>query len=176
MHHSLKLYSRYQEAILSYYILQAKGVRIPLLGNFIRLVAEAYGRNFHAAYLLTLEEASKILDASSKLLLGPCSCRKIFKKCNNPLDAEILIGLGAEIFKENRPGNYKEISRQEAREVLQACEERRLLHTLVKCRKDFYALCNCCPCCCVPLRLKKDYRIASAWVREDNILDILGGA
>jgi len=34
----------------------------------------------------------------------------------------------------------------------------------------FYAICNCCSCCCVPLRLKKEYGIGNALVRSDDIV------
>lgn len=33
------------------------------------------------------------------------------------------------------------------------------------------AICNCCPCCCVPLRLRKDYGIKGALVRDASLLD-----
>lgn len=171
MHHSLRLYSRYREILLRYYIFQAKWTRIPLLGNVVRAVAGAYGRNSHNAYLLTLEEANQLIDVSRKLSLGPCCCRKVFRNCDNPVNVEIVVGLGTNVFTEERRGDYKEISKQEARDILLACHERRLLHTIVRCGQDFYAICNCCPCCCVPMRLKQNYGIANALARMDNIVE-----
>ncbi len=172
MHHSLRLYSKYRAVVLKYYIFLAKWVHLPFLGKIVRAIAQAYGRNWHRAYLLTLEEANKVIDISHKLFLGPCACRQVFKNCTNPRDTEILVGLGAPAVYEGRPGDYWEISKAEAKEVLLACHERKLLPTLVKCGQDFYALCHCCSCCCVPLRLKKNYGIPNALVRVDNIIEV----
>ena len=171
MHHTLRLYSKYRELFLRYYIFQAKWTRLPLLGKVVRAVAQAYGRNSHSSYLLTLEEAGQVIDASRKLSVGPCCCRKVFKGCDNPIDVEIMVGLGTNVFTEGRPGDYREISKQEAKDILLACHERRLLHTLVRCGEEFYAICNCCRCCCVPLRLRQDYRIGSASSRADDIVE-----
>jgi hypothetical protein len=140
MHHSLRLYGKYREIFLRYYIFQAKWTRIPLIGNVIRAAAEAYGRNSHNAYLITLEEANQLIDMSRKLLQGPCSCRKVFKNCDNPIDVEIVIGLGTNVFTEERRADYKEISKQEARDIILDCHERRLIHTVVRCGQDFYAI------------------------------------
>jgi len=73
MHHSLRLYSRYRELFLRYYIFQARWTRIPLLGRLVRWVANAYSRNIEGAYLLTPSEAAAIVDCSEGLSLGPCT-------------------------------------------------------------------------------------------------------
>lgn len=175
MHHALKFYSRYRESFLRYYIFQAKWTRLPIIGEMVRSIAQAYGKKRHSVYLLSLEQAFEIIGLSTRLALGPCSCRKVFKKCDNPASAEILIGTGVDIFAGNRLGDCREITKQEAIEVLTACHEKHLLHTLVKCGENFYALCNCCSCCCVPLRLKRDYGIGSAFSKADNIVELFSG-
>ena len=58
----------------------------------------------------------------------------------------------------------------EAKEVLKDCHQRGLVHTIIKCRHDFYAICNCCSCCCVPLRLSKQYGIGNAIYRHRDIV------
>jgi len=171
----MRLYSRYREFFLRYYIFQSSWTRIPLIGNLVRKVANAFGRKRHAAYLLTLQEANDIVDNATGLALGPCTCRDVFKNCDNPIDAEIMVGLTRNVFIEERPDDYREITRQEAKDILKQCHERGLIHTIVKCQQNFYAICNCCPCCCVPLRLSKKYGIGNALVRNDNIVLELKG-
>jgi hypothetical protein len=173
MHHSLKLYSRYRELALRYYIFQAKWTRIPLIGRLVRKVANAYGKNVSAAYLLNLHEANEIVDNSDGLALGPCTCRAVFKNCDNPINTEIIVGFSRNIFMEGRPHDYREITKQEAKDILKQCHQNGLIHTIVHWQHDFYAICNCCPCCCVPLRLLKKYGIGNALVREDNIVEKL---
>jgi len=170
MHHSMRLYSRYRELTLKYYIFQAKWTRIPVIGRLVRTVANLYGNKASAAYLLTLEEASEIVDLAEGLALGPCTCRTVFHNCDKPINTEIMLGLGRNIFMQERPHDYREITRQEAKEILRQCHQDGLIHTIVKCRDNFYAICNCCSCCCVPLRLNKLYGIGNALVRNKDIV------
>ena len=170
MHHTLRLYSRYRESVLKFYIFMARWTNIPLIGGLVRGVANFYGKRGSAAYLLTLAEAEEIVGISEGLALGPCDCRAVFRNCDNPINSEIMVGLNRNVFIEERPHNYREITIQEARDVLRQCHQRGLIPTIVKCRQDFYAICNCCSCCCVPLRLSKKYGIGNALGRSNDIV------
>lgn len=170
MHHSLRLYSKYRELFLRYYIFQSKWTKIPLVGRLVRTVANAYGTKVEQAYLITTSDAEEIVDIAEGLALGPCTCRSVFRNCDNPINAEIMLGLTENVFMEERPHDYREITKDEAKALLRQCHKRGLIHTIIKCRQDFYAICNCCSCCCVPLRLNKKYGIGNALVRNDNIV------
>lgn len=170
MHHSLKIYSRYRELILRYYIFQAKWTKIPLVGKLVRLVANKFGENVEQGYLLTTSEAEMIVDCSIKLALGPCTCREVFKNCNNSVNTELMVGFVQDVFIEERPHDYREITKQEAKDVLRECRQKGLVHTIMKFQKNFYAMCNCCTCCCVPLRLSKKYGIGNALTRHEDIV------
>ena len=172
MHHSLRFYSRHRELFLRYYIFQAKWTAIPLVGGLVRCVANLYGNRLHRAYVLTTAKAEQIVDSAAGLALGPCDCRRVFRNCDGPIEAEIMLGLSRNAFVQEHPNDYREITRDEAREILRRCHEKGLIHTIVKCREDFYAICNCCPCCCVPLRLSKRYGIGNALARSDNIVQL----
>ncbi len=143
MHHSLRLYSRHREWALKFYIFWARWTRIPMIGRLVRRVANTYGRNMEGAYLLTPGEAEEIVDISERLALGPCTCRAVFRNCDNPINSEIMVGLSQNIFIEERPHDYRDITRQEARDILRQCHQKGLIHTIIKCRDDFYAICNC---------------------------------
>ena len=103
MHHSLRVYSRYRELFLRYYIFQAKWTGLPLIGKLVRKVANLYGKRASGAYLRTLQEANEIIDNSDGLALGPCTCRIVFKNCENPTNTEIMLSLGHNIFFNGRP-------------------------------------------------------------------------
>jgi hypothetical protein len=171
MHHTLKIYGRYREFFLKYYIFQAKWTRIPVIGRLVRWVANSYGKKSSSAYLLTLDEAIEIVESAKELALGPCDCRSVFHNCDNPINVEIMIGLTQNIFMTERPSQYQEIDKQKAIEILQDCHQRGLIHTVVRCRNDFYAICNCCSCCCVPLRLNRKYGIGNALIRNPDIVE-----
>jgi hypothetical protein len=170
MHHTLRFYSRHRELFLRYYIWQASWTRIPLIGGLVRSVANLYGNRQHRAYVLTTAEAEEVIDCAEGLALGPCDCRRVFRNCDNPIETEIMLGLSRNVFVAERPNDYRAITSGEAKEILRRCHEKGLIHTIVKCRNDFYAICNCCPCCCVPLRLKSRYGIGNALARSDDIV------
>ncbi|MBI2854036.1 MAG: ferredoxin-like protein [Chloroflexi bacterium] len=170
MHHTLRMYSRHREWFLRYYIFQAKWTRIPLIGWLVRAVGNLYGTKASAAYVLTLEEANEIIDSSGGLVVGPCTCRAIFKKCDRPLETEILIGATRNVFVAERPHCHHVITKEEAKDIMRRCHELGLVHTIIKCRENFYAVCNCCSCCCVPTRLRKKYGMGKALVRKADIV------
>jgi hypothetical protein len=170
MHHSLRLYSKHRQGVLKFYMFGAKMTRIPLIGRLVRWVANAYGRNMEGAYLLTTDEAELIVDIARGVAVGRCDCRDVFKNCDNPLDAEILLGPTRHIFMEHMPHDSREITKKEAKGILRDCHRRGLVHSMIKCKNDFYAICNCCTCCCVPLRMIKLYGIGDALSRKEDIV------
>jgi len=174
MHHSMKLYSRHRELFLRYYIWQAKWTRIPLVGRLVRRVANLYGGRLHGAYVLSTAEAERVVDIAGEVALGPCSCRQVFRNCDNPIDTEIMVSLERNAFVTERPQEYRRITAEQAKEVLRQCHQRGLIHTIIRCRGDFYAICNCCNCCCVPLRLSKRYGIGKSLTRSPDIVAKFG--
>ena len=170
MHHSLRIYSRYRNWFLRYYIFQARWTKIPLIGQAVRGVANLYSNKASKAYLLTLSEAEQIVDNSAGVALGKCDCRTTFHNCDNPKDTEILLGLTRDVFLTERPHDFHEITKDEAKEVIRQCHQKGLIHTIIEYRHNFYALCNCCSCCCVPYRLNKKYGIGNALTRNGDIV------
>ena len=170
MHHSLRFYSGHREIVIKSYMFFARWTKIPLIGRLVRRVANAYGRNMEGGYLLTTDEAEQIVDSAEGVALGPCTCRAVFRNCDNPIDVEIMLGPTRHIFMEHMPHDSHEITKEEARDILRDCHRRGLIHTIIKCREDYYAICNCCSCCCVPLRLSKQYGIGKALTRNANIV------
>ena len=170
MHHSLRFYSGHRESILKAYMFFAGWTKIPLAGRLVRWVANAYGRNMEGGYLLTTDEAERIVDSAEGVALGPCTCRAVFRNCDNPIDVEIMLGPTRHIFMEHMPHDSHEITKEEAKDILRDSHRRGLIHTIIKCREDYYAICNCCSCCCVPLRLSKQYGIGKALTRNANIV------
>lgn len=169
MHHTLRFYGQNQHSVLKMYMRLAQWTRVPVIGGLVRFIANTYGKRFHHGYVLSLDEAERIIDAAKSVAIGVCACRHVFHNCEGPEMSEIVIGTGAEVFPEVRSGEFKYVSKEEAKKVLRECHELKFVHTIQKCRDDFYAICNCCSCCCVPLRLLRDHGVGSALVREKDI-------
>lgn len=171
MHHTLKFYGGHRNAVLRLYMFFAGWTKIPLLGRLVRKVANLYGRNLHRAYLLTPAEAEELINIAGGVAAAPCTCRKLYQKCSHPTDNEILLGPTQHILQHAMlTQGSREISKEEAGEILRDSHRRGLILTIVKCRGDFYAICSCCSCCCVPLRLSKQYGIGEVLVRHKDIV------
>lgn len=172
MHHTFKLYSKNRDFVLRVYMFFARWTKIPLLGQLVRWVASKYGSNMHGAYLLTPSEAEELVSIAEGVAAAPCTCRNLYKKCDNPADNEILLGPTRHIHQHAMTTrDSREITRDEAGEILRDSHRRGLILTIIKCRGDFYAICSCCSCCCVPLRLNKQYGIGGALVRHKDIVE-----
>ena len=171
MHHALRFYSAHSEIVIRMYMFGAKFTRLPVVGRLVKVLMNWYAVTQHAAWFLTPEEAKKVIDAATSIALGDCTCRKVFKNCSNPIRTDIVIGIGYNVFTEVRTDEYEEITKEEAKKIIDDCSKRRLVQSLMKCRDDVYAICNCCPCCCVPLRLRRDYGIKNVWSKDKSVLD-----
>jgi len=157
---------------LRFYLFWAAWARIPLLGLAVKAVGNWWGRKLEGALLLKTSEAEQIVDMATQLAVGPCACRELSRKCDNPVQAEIMLGMDGNAFVTERPQDYRAISKDDAKNILRDCRDRGLIHTIIACRGDFYAICNCCACCCVPLRLSKAYGIKNAVVRDEQVVEL----
>jgi hypothetical protein len=176
MHHTLKFYNANRPNILRFYMFFAAGTRIPLLGRLVRKMSNVYGRREHHAYLLTPAEAEELVAIAGGVAAATCTCRTLYHKCSHPTDNEILLAPSHHVLLETLPHDSQEISREKALETLRDSQRRGLILTVLKCHGDFYAICSCCSCCCVPLRLSKQYRIGEALVRHKDIVQEFKGS
>ena len=170
MHHSLRLYARNQHRLIHLYMDLASLTKIPLIGHLVRWTANAYARLGHSGYYLSLTEAEQIVDAADSVSLGPCSCRDEFKNCDNPVMSEIVLGKGGREVYASRFKEFRHISAEEAKKVLREAHSRHLTQSIMRCGSHFYAICNCCTCCCVPSRLKSQFGVGLALVRNRNVV------
>ena len=170
MHHTLKFYNANRTFVLRLYMFGARCTRIPLIGGLVRKFANAYARAEHRAYLLTGEEAAQLVSLAAGLAASKCTCRTIFHNCNHPRDNEILLAPSRHVLLETLPGGAQEITPVKAMDILKDSQRRGLVLTVAQCRGDYYAICSCCTCCCVPLRFSKRYNIGEALVRHKDIV------
>jgi hypothetical protein len=170
MHHTLKFYNANRQWTLRLYMFFAAFTRLPLIGGMVRNLGNAYGRSQHRAYLLTSREAEALVNTAGGMASSACTCRTLYHKCSHPRDNEILLAPSLHVLRETMPKGACEITREKAAEILRDSRQRGLVLTILRCRGDFYAICSCCSCCCVPLRLSKRYGIGEVLVRHKDIL------
>ena len=112
-------------------------------------------------------------------IMHTCICRHAEKCQDYPVNLGCLF-LGEAALGIN-PQLGRRVAKGEALEHAQRCREAGLVHLIGRNKLDtvwlgvgpgskLLTICNCCPCCCVPMRLKQNYRIGSALTRVDNIV------
>jgi hypothetical protein len=170
MHHTLRLYGKHQNRLIHVYIYLARLTNIPLLGGMVRWVANVYAIHGHSGYYLTLMEAERIVDIARSVFLGPCSCRREFHNCNHPVMSEIVLGNGSSEVYATRQKELRPVSKDEAKEILRQAHRERLTQSIMRCGDHFYAICSCCTCCCVPNRLRRQFGIGLALVRNTHVV------
>lgn len=99
------------------------------------------------------EKISEIIEANSKFAVAECICRKearmLDQGCDKLLESCLSFGVAADFYIEN--GLAREITKQEALQVLNKAEEDGLVHFSSNHMGDKMFICNCCSCCCKAL-------------------------
>lgn len=93
-----------------------------------------------------------ILNNPEKIAVLECPCRASKKNPCLPLDVCLIIGEPfADFILEHHPGRSRRVSADEAASILEQEHERgHVQHAFFKdaMLNRFYAICNCCSCCC----------------------------
>lgn len=145
-------------------------------GGSARKIKEEFAESYHGK-VLSLDQARKLVTVNKDIELGDlkkvipyskarnlilnnpdhivvleCPCRTSRKNPCLPLEVCLLVGEPfARFVNDHHPGRSRWISRKEAIDILQAASKRGHVHNAFF--KDamldrFYAICNCCSCCC----------------------------
>ncbi len=99
------------------------------------------------------EKASEIIESHTRFAVAECICRKearmVGSGCDKLLETCLTFGQGADFYIENGLG--REISKEEARQILLRAEEDGLIHFSSNHSGERLFICNCCGCCCKAL-------------------------
>jgi Fe-S-cluster-containing hydrogenase component 2 len=101
----------------------------------------------------TYEKVSEIIESSARFAVSECICRKeaamLGHGCDKLLEACMMFDMAADYYIEN--GFGREISKEEARQILAKAEEDGLVHHSSNHLGKKIFICNCCGCCCKAL-------------------------
>jgi len=112
--------------------------------------------------VLHFDSAMGIVDRAETLAVTKCTCRLTAKKCDGPQDVCIQLDRAADYALKR--GTGREISKEEAREILKQSVEAGLVHVTDNRADHGHIICNCCPCCCIvlPIILRSKKRVLLA--------------
>ncbi len=103
------------------------------------------------------EEISKYLNENSIFSVSPCSCRtdrEVMGEGCGHLKEDMCIQMGHAAEYYIRTGRARQITREEAFEIIKKAEEDGLMHEIPNTDGSgkTHAICNCCGCGCLSLR------------------------
>lgn len=113
------------------------------------------------------EKLSTYLNKYDKFSLSDCSCRAarrhIDEGCGH-LEHEVCLQMGSGAEYYINTGRAREITREEAEEVIRKAEEMGLMHEMphTEERGEALALCNCCGCSCFSMRIATMFKTPDA--------------
>jgi Pyruvate/2-oxoacid:ferredoxin oxidoreductase delta subunit len=102
-----------------------------------------------------------VLKGPPGVTLLECPCRHARENPCGPTDVCMVVGDGS-FTLEHHPQRSRRASQEEALEILQAERERGHVHTAYfkdACGDRFYAICNCCKCCCGGIEAMVKYEV-----------------
>lgn len=117
------------------------------------------GNSHRASY----EEVSKYLNENTIFTCSPCSCRtdrEVMGEGCGHLKEDMCIQMGHAAEYYIRTGRGREITREEAFEIIDRAEENGLMHQIpnIDGSGKTHAICNCCGCSCLSLRSGTMYK------------------
>lgn len=122
------------------------------------------------------EEVSKYINESDVISVSNCSCRTareaMGEGCGH-LKEDMCIQLGEAAEYYIRTGRGRKVTKQEAFDILKRAEENGLVHEIPNMDGPgkTHAICNCCGCGCLSLRLAELYKDSDV-VRSNYVAEV----
>jgi NAD-dependent dihydropyrimidine dehydrogenase PreA subunit len=115
--------------------------------------------------VMTHDEIEEFIDGlpeGSEIAVGPCRCREANHVCDHPLETDIVILTGAHAWKRVF-SEYRFITKEEALKITRECSELGMVHNVMRHMHvdghiNYFAICNCCGCACIPILGYKRYK------------------
>jgi ferredoxin len=97
-----------------------------------------------------LSEIKEILEKSQRIAVQDCGCRTRLDNCDSPREVCFSINYYADEVLDTGEYGSKEITIEEALDVLRRSHEVGLVHMAYTMKGDDvpFLICSCCPCCC----------------------------
>jgi len=106
---------------------------------------------------------SIVLNNPHNIVVYECPCRGLKKNPCQPTDVCLVIGDPfVDLLRLFQPFRSRRIAPEEALRILREEDERGHVHTAWFKRTmldRFYAICNCCKCCCLGMKFMAEYRM-----------------
>ncbi len=112
---------------------------------------------------LLLEEALAQVDQAELHAVVHCDCRCSTQGCKRMIEACIRLDDGARYTLERGLG--RQVSRDECKSIVLKTDRDGLMHIGTRQYRKLFGFCNCCTCCCFPLRASGQLQSARVYPR-----------
>ena len=164
----MRIFARYIEVPLLHLSYLACVGRLKFLSRFfltrwliVYPIAYPFGHWGDTGRPVPLNELVEMVEGlGGRLAVGPCRCRIGHKACDHPMETDIVIKTGTDVWLEAFPNEYRAIDKEEAVRIIRDCAGQGLfhmvfLHCLLGGAVNEYVICNCCTDGCVPYILNR---------------------
>ncbi|WP_026881509.1 4Fe-4S binding protein [Clostridium akagii] len=119
-----------------------------------------------ASKIVPLDVAIDFVKTEKKdIYVIPCDCKSIEEGCD--FDKNVCMSMGSGLNTSSDRGHGKKLNTQEAVELLKHADKEGLIHSL-----EENAICNCCSCCCYPLRASKELGLKGKWPAVSYVINL----
>ncbi len=120
--------------------------------------------------VISYEKVSDLIEQNQSFLVNDCICKKekelLGHPCDRPMHVCLALAPVPNVFKKYPTG--KEITKQEAHDLIKMAEEVGLVHLTYNVQGGGFYICNCCKCCCGVLRSINELGIPASMVINSN--------
>lgn len=122
------------------------------------------------AFFYTLEETLALIDRQEQeeFCVFPCNCKALALKCEGRKPSNVCLGFHYKsINSDYDRGHGKLITKEEAKALVRMANKNGLMQTT----ETEWGICNCCGCCCYPIRSSQQIGAKGLWPKK--IYDIV---
>lgn len=109
--------------------------------------------------ILGVDDVRMAIENAEVIAVTPCTCKIAAQKCDTTLECCVQLNNAAR-YAISR-GTGRELTKQEATELMKKVEEEGLVHTVNNLKSMHQVICNCCRCCCQNFPVKIQYGLNS---------------
>lgn len=112
---------------------------------------------YNASKIVPLKDAIDFVRVEKRdIYVIPCDCKSIEDGCG--FDRNVCMSMSSGLNSSSDRGHGKKLDKEAAIELLKHADKEGLIHSI-----EESAICNCCSCCCYPLRASKELGLKGSW-------------
>jgi electron transport complex protein RnfB len=127
------------------------------------------------AEIMRYDDLRQILESCSSFRVAECICRKemelLGKPCSHSRETCMSFARAEDAY-DGMPEWGRRVTREEALELLDACEAEGLVHNTYNVQREPFFVCNCCSCCCGLLRALNEHDAPYLIARSNYVAEI----